>query len=96
MQRLAENREVDRAFRDRRILDVAEPVFQILEAVLLRQLRAELDHLRRVIDRDDFARVLRRATATSVPSPAPRSATVSGGSSAIKVWASACQERPGQ
>ena len=30
-----------------------------------------------------------------VPSPAPRSATVSGGRSAIKVWASACQERPG-
>ena len=26
---------------------------------LLRELRAELDHLRRVIDRDDFARGLR-------------------------------------
>ena len=56
MQRLAQNREVDRAFRDRRIFDVAEAVFEILEAVFLRQLRAELDHLRRVIDRDDFAR----------------------------------------
>ena len=31
----------------------------------------------------------------SVPSPAPRSATVSGGRSAIIVCASACQERPG-
>ena len=54
MQRLAENGEIDRAFRDRRIFDVAEPVFEIREAVLLRELRAELDHLRRVIDRDDL------------------------------------------
>ena len=57
MQRLTENREVDRVLVDRRILDVAEAVFEILETVLLRQLRSELDHLRRVIDRDDFARV---------------------------------------
>ncbi len=60
MQRLAQDREIDRVFLDRRILDVAETVFEILETVLLRQLRAELDHLGRVIDRDDFARGFRQ------------------------------------
>lgn len=46
MQRLAENREIDSPFRDRRLLDVAEAIFEIHEAVLPRELRTELDHLR--------------------------------------------------
>ena len=46
MQRLAENREVDGAFGDRRIFDIAEPIFEVGEAVLLREFRAELDHFR--------------------------------------------------
>src|SRR6267154_5383732 len=58
MQRLAENGQIDYALRDRRIFDVAEAIFQIGEAVLLRELRAELDHLGRVIDRDNFPRGL--------------------------------------
>src|SRR5205085_541422 len=58
MQRLAENGEIDRTFRDRRVFDVAKAVFEISETVAFRELRSELDHLRRVIDRDDFARGL--------------------------------------
>src|SRR4029077_16060029 len=56
MQRLTQEREVDRVLVDRWILDVAQAVFEILETVALRQLCPELDHLRRVIDRDNFAR----------------------------------------
>src|ERR1043166_2823250 len=52
VQRLAENGEVDRAFRDRRILDVAETVFEIGEPVFLRELRSGLDHLRRGVRRE--------------------------------------------
>src|SRR2546423_8075373 len=55
MQRLAQNREIYRAFRDRWIFDVAEAIFEIGEAVLLGELRAELNHLRRIIDRDNVA-----------------------------------------
>jgi len=54
VQCLAENGEVDCAFRNWRIFDVAQTVFEIGEAVFLRELRAELDHLRRVVDRDHF------------------------------------------
>src|SRR5256714_15400909 len=55
VQCLAENGEIDRAFRNRRVFDVAETIFQIGEAMFLRELRTELDHLWRIIDRDDFA-----------------------------------------
>src|SRR5450432_1741244 len=50
MQSLTQNREVDRAFGDRRIFDIAESVFQVPEAVLFRELRSELNHLRRIVD----------------------------------------------
>src|SRR5205814_7836793 len=56
MQRLAKNGEIDGAFRDRRIFDVAEAVFEICEVVLPGELRAELNHLRRIIDRAYFVR----------------------------------------
>src|SRR5438552_10578530 len=56
MQRLTQNREVDRPFADRRIFDIAEPILEIREAVLLCQFSAKLDHLRRIIDRDHLAR----------------------------------------
>src|ERR1700716_4115540 len=58
MQSLAENGEIDRALRDGRIFDVAKTVFEIRESVPLGELRAELDHLGRVIDGDYFARCL--------------------------------------
>jgi hypothetical protein len=57
MQGLAQNCEIDTVFRNRRIFNVAEPVFEVLEAVLFCELRSEFDHLRRIIDGDDFARV---------------------------------------
>src|SRR2546423_7415718 len=55
VQCLAENREIYRAFRNRRVFDVAETIFQIGEAMFFGELRTELDHLRRIIDCDDFA-----------------------------------------
>ena len=39
------------------VFDVTKPVFEILESMLLRQLRSELNHLRRIINGNDFARV---------------------------------------
>src|SRR5215211_3903745 len=56
VQSLAEDCKVDAFFGDRRVLNIAEPVLNVLEAVFLRQLRPELDHLRRIIDRNNFAR----------------------------------------
>src|SRR5262245_5473088 len=56
MQRLTQEREVNRVLLDRRILDVTQAVFAILETAAFRELSSELDHLRRVIDRDDLAR----------------------------------------
>src|SRR5439155_20143584 len=58
MQRLAQQNKVDTFIRDRRIFQVAQPVLDIFETVFLRKLRTELDHLRRIIDRDNFARAL--------------------------------------
>ena len=54
VQGLTEEREVDRARFDRRIVNAAEAVFQIFQPVLGGKLRAELDHGRRVVDRDHF------------------------------------------
>ena len=64
------------------------------EAVFGREVGAEFDHLRRVIDRDDFARGLReelreRALAGAEVGDGER------GRSEIKVCASACHQRPG-
>src|SRR5713101_9148420 len=60
MQGLAEDRKVDAVLRDWRIFNIAQPVLEIFEAMLFRQLRAELDHFRRIVDRDDLARILRK------------------------------------
>src|SRR5512133_1804540 len=60
VQRLAENCKVDAVFSDGRVLNIAQPVLKILESVFLRQLRPELDHLRRVIDGNNFARSFRQ------------------------------------
>ena len=59
MQSLTENREIDAVSGDGRFLHVAEPILDVAKTMFLRQLRRELDHLRRIIDRDDFARVFR-------------------------------------
>ena len=60
VQRLAEDCKVDAVFRDGWVLNIAQPVFKILEPVFLRQLRSELDHLRRIIDGNNFARSFRQ------------------------------------
>src|SRR6266699_7042756 len=60
MQSLAENCQIDIVFRDRRIFNVAEPILEVLESMFLRQLRAELNHLWRIINGDHFARLLRQ------------------------------------
>ena len=57
VQCLAEDCEIDAVPLDRRIFDFAQAVFEILETVFFRESRTELDHLRRIIDRDDFTRV---------------------------------------
>ena len=54
MERLAEDREVHAVRLDGRRLDVAQAVFEVGETVLARQRRAELDHLFRVVHRDDL------------------------------------------
>ena len=54
VQGLAEQGEVHAVGLDRRLFDFAEAIFEILEAVFLCQPRAELDHLFRVVDGDDF------------------------------------------
>src|SRR5919108_4889682 len=55
MQSLTENRKIDAVFGDWRLFNVTQPVLKILESMLLRKLRAELDHFWRIIDRDHFA-----------------------------------------
>ena len=59
MQRLAEQRQIDRSRRDRRVFEIAESIFEILKPVLLRKRRAELDHLFRIIDADHLLRAAR-------------------------------------
>src|SRR5206468_11439551 len=38
MQRLAQNRKIDAVFCNRRVLNIAEPVFEIIKSMFLRQL----------------------------------------------------------
>src|SRR5207244_8732513 len=57
MQCLAQNRKIDTVFRDWRIFDIAEPVFEVLEAMLFCEFGSEFDHLWRTINCDNFARV---------------------------------------
>ena len=59
MQRLAQDCQVHRPFFNGWIFDIAESVFEIGKAMLHGKLRAELHHLRRIIDRDDLLRRLR-------------------------------------
>src|SRR5438034_8954772 len=60
MQSLTEDRKIDTVFRDGRIFNIAEPVLEILESMLLRKLGTELDHFWRIIDGDHFARLFRQ------------------------------------
>ena len=46
--------EIHRVVVNRRVLEVAEAVFEILESMFLGEAGTELDHLLRVIDRDDL------------------------------------------
>jgi hypothetical protein len=59
MQRLASDGKIDAVPGNRRVLDIAQPVLEILHAMLFRQLRAELNHPGRVIDCNNFAGALR-------------------------------------
>ena len=60
MQRLTQNRQIDTVVCDRRIFDVAKPVFKIFESMLFCQLRPEFNHLGRIIDRNNLASVFRK------------------------------------
>src|SRR5438270_9272884 len=57
VQSLTENRQIDTVRGNGRLLHITEPVLDVAEAMFLRQLRRELDHLRRIIDRNDFTRI---------------------------------------
>src|SRR4030095_3158533 len=59
MQRLTQHRQTYAIFGNRRIFDVANAVLQVLEAVFLCQLPAELDHFWGIIDSDDLTCVFR-------------------------------------
>ena len=58
MQTLAEKGEVDSRVVNRRRFQIAQPVLQIRDAVLPRQPRPELHHLRRIIHGDHAFRPL--------------------------------------
>ena len=54
MQCLAQNHEVNAAGINRRVLQIAQPEFQIFQPVLLRLRRAERDNLFRIVHGDDL------------------------------------------
>lgn len=54
VQRLREDREIDGAVGERDLLDVAELVGEVFEAVFLGEFGADLDHARRVVDAPDL------------------------------------------
>src|SRR5437773_12419339 len=60
MQRLTQQDKIDTALCNRRIFQITQPILEIFETMFLRQLRTELDHLWRVVDRDNFTRALRQ------------------------------------
>src|SRR5947208_12994890 len=60
MQSLTEDRKIDTVFCDGRIFNIAKPVLEILESMLLRKLGTELDHFWRIIDGDHLACLLRQ------------------------------------
>src|SRR6266480_2440077 len=57
MQCLAQDRKIDTVFRDWWIFDIAEPVFEVLEAMLFCEFGSEFDHLRRTIYSNTYAPV---------------------------------------
>jgi hypothetical protein len=57
MQGLAQNSQIHAVLRDRRIFNIAQPVFEIFEIMFSRKFRSELNHLGRIINGDDFPRV---------------------------------------
>ena len=59
MKGLAEEGEIDGAGGNGWVLDVAEAVLEVCEAVLAGESGAELDHFFRVVDGDDFLCVAR-------------------------------------
>ena len=59
VQRLAEERQVHRAAANGHVLQVAQAVFQVADAVLARQFRAELHHLFGIVDGDHLLGALR-------------------------------------
>ena len=46
MERLTQDREIGAVFLNRRIFDIAQTIFEILETVLLCQLRTKRHHFR--------------------------------------------------
>jgi hypothetical protein len=52
MERLAEEGHIGLALLDRQLFEVAQAVFQILDAVSAREARTELDHLFGIVDGD--------------------------------------------
>src|ERR1051326_3734854 len=46
MQRLAQQDQIDGFLRDRRIFQIAQPIFEVLEAMVFCELGSEIDHLR--------------------------------------------------
>src|SRR5438309_5939027 len=56
MQSLTQNSKIDTVLGNRRVLDITQPILQVLKAVFARKFCAELDHLWRIVDRDHFAR----------------------------------------
>ena len=93
MQRLAEDRQVDTRLLDRRILNVAEPVFQVIEPMFPREARSDSTSSPNYRSRSpcEPSREQLRERAFAGPEVCHRHRR----NEAIKTLANACHERPG-
>src|SRR5436305_8282439 len=57
MQRLTKEGDIDLSISDRNRFDIAEAVLEIRNAMFSREIHTELDHLRRIVHRDDVFRM---------------------------------------
>jgi hypothetical protein len=95
MERLAENDDVDAAGRDRRVGQIAEAVFEIRMPFFFDSARPKATILGELSTAMTFS-ARRASNCESQPSPAPRSATTTRGTSCASSGPISVQVRPGQ
>src|SRR5271170_7844482 len=94
VQRLAQNHEVNAVRVNRRVLQIAEPEFQIFQSIFFALAAPNATIFSELSTAMTF--FARRASSSlNKPSPAPKSATTSGGKILNSKCPNACHERPG-